>query len=196
MSSPANPAPHRPKAGRPRSAEARDAVLHAVDDMLAEEGYAAMTMKGISERAGVGRQTVYRWWTTKAEILMEAMTIDAAEALQVDPAEGAPSALLGFLTQWRSFLCDGPSGLAYRALIGEAQHDAAVRELIQNADLLGTASRRLLDSIATELPGLPSLDLAGDQLTGPLLIRVLTRPSPPDDNFLSEHVDTLLRAWT
>lgn len=138
-----------------------------------------MTMKGISERAGVGRQTVYRWWTTKAEILMEAMTIDAAEALQVDPAEGAPSALLGFLTQWRSFLCDGPSGLAYRALIGEAQHDAAVRELIQNADLLGTASRRLLDSIATELPGLPSLDLAGDQLTGPLLIRVLTRPSPP-----------------
>jgi AcrR family transcriptional regulator len=42
-----------------RSEEARRAVLGAVDDLLVEVGYAAMTMKGIAERAGVGRQTVY-----------------------------------------------------------------------------------------------------------------------------------------
>jgi AcrR family transcriptional regulator len=40
--------------GRPRSDAARQAVLHAVDDMLVEDGYASMTMKGIAARAGVG----------------------------------------------------------------------------------------------------------------------------------------------
>jgi AcrR family transcriptional regulator len=50
------------RGGRPRSEQAREAVLHAVDDLLLEVGYAALTMKGIAERAGVGRQTVYRWW--------------------------------------------------------------------------------------------------------------------------------------
>src|SRR5580658_3505664 len=63
--------------GRPRSEVARRAVLHAVDDLLVDVGYAAMTMKGIAERAGVGRQTVYRWWSNKAEILLEACVADA-----------------------------------------------------------------------------------------------------------------------
>ena len=44
------------RGGRPRSEQAREAVLHAVDDLLLEVGYAALTMKGIAERAGVGRQ--------------------------------------------------------------------------------------------------------------------------------------------
>ncbi len=184
------------RAGRPRSAEAREAVLHAVDEMLVDVGYAAMTMKGIAERAGVGRQTVYRWWATKAEILMEATTIDAAEALAFDHSGDPGSDLLRFLAQWRGFLCDDPSGLAYRALIGEAQHDASVRALVQDADLLGTTSRHLLESLASDLPGLPDLTLAADQLTGPLLSHVLLRPAPPDDDMLAGHVATLLRAWS
>ena len=61
-----------PVLGRPRSESARRAVLNAVDDMLVEHGYAALTLKGIAEQAGVGRQTIYRWWSTKAEILHEA----------------------------------------------------------------------------------------------------------------------------
>lgn len=183
------------KVGRPRSAEAREAVLHAVDDMLVEEGYAAMTMKGIAERAGVGRQTVYRWWSTKAEILMEATTVDVGEALHSDPPTDARDALHGFLQQWRSFLCDSPAGLAYRALIGEAQHDASVMTLVQEADLIGGATRRLLESVALQLPGLTDLDLATEQLTGPLLSHVLTRATAPSDEFLWNHTSTLMFAW-
>jgi len=191
-----DPHPTTPaRAGRPRSAEAREAVLHAVDEMLADVGYAAMTMKGIAERAGVGRQTVYRWWSTKAEILMEATTIDAAEALPFDLTGDPASDLLCFLRQWRSFLCDEPSGRAYLALIGEAQHDTSVRRLVQDADLLGETSRFLLETLASTLPALPDLSLAADQLTGPLLSHVLLQPTPPDDRIVTEHVMTLLRAW-
>jgi AcrR family transcriptional regulator len=70
--------------GRPRSETARRAILEAVDDMLVEEGYAAMTMKDIAARAGVGKQTVYRWWSSKAEILFEATVEDAADELDID----------------------------------------------------------------------------------------------------------------
>src|SRR5829696_6510095 len=90
--------------GRPRSERARRAVLHAVDDLLVDGGYAAMTMKGIAERAGVGRQTVYRWWSTKAEILFDACVEDAEEELVVPVAATAGEELLGYLTSLNRFL--------------------------------------------------------------------------------------------
>src|SRR3954452_848903 len=90
--------------GRPRSESARIAVLHAVDDLLGEVGYAAMTMKGIAERAGVGRQTVYRWWSTKAEILLEGCLTDAREELAVPPHPTPAGDLLAYLTVLTEFL--------------------------------------------------------------------------------------------
>src|SRR6185312_12895328 len=113
---------------RPRSEEARVAVLHAVDDLLVDVGYAAMTMKGIAERAGVGRQTLYRWWTTKAEILLEAIVDDVAEELTIPACPRVADDLVTYLRALTAFLVAAPAGLAYRALVGEAQHDPAVRD--------------------------------------------------------------------
>ncbi len=131
--------------GRPRSEEARTAVLRAVDDKLVEVGYAAMTMKGIAERAGVGRQTVYRWWTTKAEILLEASAADAAAELAVEPRATALEDVRHFLAAVVRFLTESDAGLAYRALIGEAQHDPKVAELMAGADPLGDAARVVIE---------------------------------------------------
>src|SRR3954452_24854994 len=90
--------------GRPRSESARIAVLEAVDDLLVEQGYAAMTMRGIAERAGVGRQTVYRWWSTKAEILLEACADDACEELRTPATKETRKDLVGFLSSLSNFL--------------------------------------------------------------------------------------------
>ena len=40
-----------------------------------------LTIEGIAERAGVAKQTIYRWWSSKNDILMDAFVQDAAEAL-------------------------------------------------------------------------------------------------------------------
>ena len=106
-----------PTPGRPRSEAARRAVLHAVDDMLVEVGYAAMTMKGIAERAGVGRQTVYRWWSTKAQILLEACVDDARSELTTPRRGDAQRNLLDYLVALTEFLTGSPAGLAYRCLL-------------------------------------------------------------------------------
>jgi AcrR family transcriptional regulator len=162
--------------GRPRSDAARMAVLHAVDDMLVDEGYAAMTMKGIAARAGVGKQTVYRWWTSKAEILLEAVTLDAATELAIDPAPTSAEDLDDFLTSVIGFLTASQAGAAYRALVGEAQHDAKVAALIERSDALVLAALPVLRRVVArgDLPRDLDLERAAAQLIGPTFYRIFT----------------------
>lgn len=181
--------------GRPRSEDARRAVLHAVDDLLVEIGYAAMTMKGIAERAGVGRQTVYRWWSTKAEILLEACVADAREELGSPPRSDPAKDLSGYLLALSAFLTASPAGAAYRALLGEAQHDPAVRELLRGDDPLVASTAAVLDRVRPHAARMPPTRLAAGQLTGPVLLDVLTTGSAPSRAQLTAHVRTLLTAW-
>src|ERR1700735_5922040 len=81
-----SPGPDSPAAGAPRgraphrrNEQARIAVLHAADDLLAERGYAGVTIEGIAARAGVAKQTIYRWWPSKTDILFDALATDAGE---------------------------------------------------------------------------------------------------------------------
>ncbi|HST65754.1 MAG TPA: TetR/AcrR family transcriptional regulator [Mycobacteriales bacterium] len=182
--------------GRPRSEPARQAVLHAIDDLLVDVGYAAMTMKSIAERAGVGRQTLYRWWSTKAEILLEACVDDAAQELPTPPAPDPADDLLRYVKSLSGFLVEAPAGLAYRALIGEAQHDPEVRTLVQQADLLAPSADAVLDRVRPAAPSMPDAVLARAQLVGPVVTHILTTGRPLPGDQLQAHVTLLLHAWT
>lgn len=61
------------KRGRPRSLASRDAILRAAADLVAPGQFARLTMEGIAQRAGVSKQTVYRWWPTKIDVLVESI---------------------------------------------------------------------------------------------------------------------------
>ncbi|PRY39704.1 TetR/AcrR family transcriptional regulator [Umezawaea tangerina] len=162
------------RGGRPRSEQARDAVLHAVDDLLLEVGYSAMTMKGIAERAGVGRQTVYRWWSTKAEILFEATVADAEEELAVPPTGSSLDDLVGYLDSLKHFLEGSAAGAAYRALIAAAQQDRAVAALLASKDVLGDSARVVVERVAEHeaLPSPPEHVTA--LLVGPMFFWVMS----------------------
>jgi AcrR family transcriptional regulator len=162
--------------GRPRSDAARIAVLHAVDDMLVEDGYAAMTMKGIAARAGVGKQTVYRWWSSKAEILLEAVMQDAETELSVGPGATSAQEIDDFLAAVITFLTGSHAGAAYRALVGEAQHDVKVADLIESSDVLVKAARPVLQRVVArgDLPATRDLDEIAAQLIGPVFFSILT----------------------
>ncbi|WP_426186164.1 TetR/AcrR family transcriptional regulator [Microbacterium sp. TWP3-1-2b2] len=58
---------------RPRSEKARQAVLAAMRRAISAEGYAAVTIEGLAAEADVSKQTIYRWWPSKAAILGEAL---------------------------------------------------------------------------------------------------------------------------
>src|SRR3972149_4685786 len=59
-------------AGRPRSEEAHQAILDATLALLAEVGFSALTVEGVAQRAGVGKATIYRRWTSKLPLVGEA----------------------------------------------------------------------------------------------------------------------------
>jgi AcrR family transcriptional regulator len=182
--------------GRPRSEQARVAVLRAVDDLLVEQGYSAMTMKGIAERAGVGRQTVYRWWATKAEILIEASVADARDELIAPVRAGVEAELITFLEALARFLTVSPAGLAYRALLGEAQHDPDVARLVAQNDLIADSVMIIFDRVRERLPAMPADDLATAQLVGPVVYAVLARPDSYPGSMITPHVRSLLPAWS
>jgi AcrR family transcriptional regulator len=65
------------KGGRPRSVQSQQAILDATLTLLATGGFEAMSIEAIAARAGVGKKNIYRWWSSK-----EALVIDAIKNVQ------------------------------------------------------------------------------------------------------------------
>lgn len=63
-----------------RSERSRRAIYEAALSLVGEAGYPKTTIEGIAARAGVGKQTIYRWWSSKAEVLLEAFLDLSAQA--------------------------------------------------------------------------------------------------------------------
>jgi AcrR family transcriptional regulator len=69
----ASEAPARGR-GRPRSAEAEQAILNATLRMLGTQGVAGTTIEGVAADAGVGKTTIYRRWPTKTDLILAAIS--------------------------------------------------------------------------------------------------------------------------
>ena len=61
------------RTGPVRSEEARTAILAATGRLMSERGYEHLTIEGIAQEAGVGKQTIYRWWKSKGEIIADSL---------------------------------------------------------------------------------------------------------------------------
>ncbi|MFJ4947557.1 TetR/AcrR family transcriptional regulator [Streptomyces sp. NPDC088760] len=65
-----------------RSEKSRRAIYAAALALVGEVGYPRTTVEGIAARAGVGKQTIYRWWSSKADVLLEAFLNLSRQAAQ------------------------------------------------------------------------------------------------------------------
>ncbi|MEV7598624.1 TetR/AcrR family transcriptional regulator [Kitasatospora sp. NPDC089797] len=178
-----------------RSEQARLAVLRAADDLLVERGFAGVTIEGIAARAGVAKQTIYRWWNSKVDVLLDTFLLDAEHELAVPDQGGVEQDLREYLRRLAGFLTTSDAGAVLRALIGQAQHDPALAHTLRTDHLARqrewerTLLRRAVDR--GELPADLDLDLALDRLTGPVYYRVLVTGGPVGPQF----TDTLLERF-
>lgn len=106
------------RAGRPRSVETQRAILDAALRLTGEAGYAKLTVEGIAAAAGVGKQTLYRWWRSKADIVLEAFARDARAADPTERSGDWRADLDTFLTQVIKRL-SGRSGTIFKSLLAE-----------------------------------------------------------------------------
>jgi AcrR family transcriptional regulator len=170
-------APHR------RDENARLAVLHAADDLLVERSFGGVTIEGIAARAGVAKQTIYRWWPSKVAILLDTLIDDAGSQLAVPDTGSAVESARRYLRTLARFLTEEPAGKVLLALIGEAQHDPAMARTFHQRylDPQRHNERAMLQrGIASgELSAGLDIDAALDALCGPILLRALTGAQIP-----------------
>src|SRR5688572_10002477 len=113
--------------GRPRSEQARRAILGAAVALVGEGGAAVATMDAIARRAGVSKQTVYRWWSSPAQILLEALNEGATHLAPLEESGDLEQDLRTFLR--RSVLgARAPVGPLLASLMAEAQRDPTFAE--------------------------------------------------------------------
>ena len=93
----AGTAPAHRAPGRPRSAQADQAIIDAIVDLLVDRGYREVTIEAVAARAGVAKTTIYRRWPSKAEMVVEAISACKKDCLEVEAGTGKPVAcsLLG-----------------------------------------------------------------------------------------------------
>jgi AcrR family transcriptional regulator len=176
-----------------RSEEARVAVLEAADDLLVERGFAGVTMEGIAARAHVAKQTIYRWWASKTDILFDALVVDAGEHFTSPDHGDLSSDLKDHLGQLVAFLTGTDAGAVFRALAGEAQHDEAVAARFRTEFTETQRDRDRAPLLRAqrrgELADTADVDLAVDQLVGPIYYRVLITAQPVPPKFIDSLVD-------
>jgi AcrR family transcriptional regulator len=165
-------APHR------RNEDARLAILGAADELLIERGFGGVTVEGIAARAGVSKQTIYRWWPSKVDILFDTLVEEADRRLKIPEDGPVVDAVRGYLRALARFLAKDDAGKVLLALLGEAQHDAETAALFHERylDPRRARERALLKRgiAAGELPAGLNLDATLDALTGPIVYRALT----------------------
>jgi AcrR family transcriptional regulator len=180
-----------------RSEAARQAVLEAADGILAEAGFTALTMEGIAARAGVGKQTIYRWWPSKTDVLMDAFLDDAFQHLTPLDSGDLSTDLRNQLSNLAKFLTQSDAGAVFRALAGQAQHDAKMAERFRSDYL---RRQRELDRLPLEraiergdLAADVDIDLILDQLIGPIYYRVLVTGKTVGNKFTNSLVAEFLK---
>ena len=189
------PVPARP--GRKRSEESRLAILAAAFDLVGEVGYARLTIEGIAARAGCGKQTIYRWWPAKADVLLDALATKADLHIPIPDEGGYAADLRAFLKASFSLGREPRIADTLRALMAEAQINADFGERFRTSflqhrrDALGIILGRA--EARGELPPGPPSDTITEIVFGTLWYRLLATHTPPDDRLADDLVTTLTR---
>lgn len=170
------PDPHR------RNPHSYAAILDATIDQLSNAGYGRLTIEGVAAQAGVGKATVYRWWPSKARLVVEAMT----ERYEFGPMESTGdlrSEVRELILRAIEFVVRTPVGVALPQLAADLDEDPDAKSLLIKwlgpnraahlAVIYGAAGR-------ADLPHDVDADLLLDIVAGTVLYRSLLGQEPDD----------------
>jgi AcrR family transcriptional regulator len=181
--------------GRPRNEQLRKAILDAAFLLEQRHGYSNVTVTQVAAEAGVGRQTVYRWWPTKEELYFD-LVIDRA---------GQSAGLIDLETiGLEEYLCAlfklvrGQTGTIALSLLIKAQSDPDLSERIQQ---LFVQRRTILTTVVDRFAARSNrrlvvpTNVVVDMLAGAMWYRLLMPYAPLDDEFahhLAQAIERLL----
>ena len=184
--------------GRPRDPKLDAAITDATLELLADIGYAALTIEAVATRAGVGKATLYRRWPGKVQLVVDAVRT-LSEQPDPDTSAGVRDELVELLEAVRRKSGSSLAGRIFPRLIGDSADNPEFmrryREQVLDPrrDRFRTALLRGVDQglVRTDV----DTDHAIDLLVGPMAYRNLIRNDPaPGPVLAARIVDDVLRA--
>jgi AcrR family transcriptional regulator len=190
----ASPRPAR-SPGRPRSQQARRAILDATRKLVERGGYEAATIEAIAARSGVAKTTIYRWWPNRPTLVVELLMEMAARGV---PMPAGPDPLAAVRTEMRGIAgaADHLMGRLLTSLLGEAQRDPEIRAALldglfrprSNATAKMIRQAQAAGRLRKDIPAHVIVDL----LVGPLFYRMFVRHQPLNDAFVTRVFDSVI----
>lgn len=183
-----------------RNERSRQAVLQATRELVSEVGYARLSIEGIAARAGVGKQTIYRWWRSKGAVVFDSFLAlsESADGMALPDTGDIEADLKAVMRATAAEFTDPAFEAPIRALnleiVGDPELAAQYREKL--AGPVDEAKKQRLRSAqrAGQIAEDADLDLALELLYAPLYQRWLLRTGPITPEYADALVDHLLRA--
>lgn len=175
--------------GRPRSEATRKAILNATLSLLEHESIQAITIESIAREAGVSKATIYRWWDSKASVVIDAFIenhiIRTPMRHDIHPAEA-------LLLHWRA-LAEQYSGWAGRIvgqILAEGQSDPAIQREFRERFFYGRRAvvREAFDNLRKKEPHIIDTDneILMDVFYSPIYMRLMWGYGPLDKKFIKD----------
>ncbi|HWF81548.1 MAG TPA: TetR/AcrR family transcriptional regulator C-terminal ligand-binding domain-containing protein [Streptosporangiaceae bacterium] len=183
----------RPRRGRPRSTHADRRILDAAAEVMAEKGINGLTIEEVAVRAGVGKTTIYRRWSSRGTLALDAFLAEF-EWQQGLPNTGTFAGdLRAAIGAWAKAVSGTNAGTMLVGLITEIQHDRALADAWRDQVIAPLRAQYsiMLDRGVTrgEIPAETDAGVVLDLLFGACYYRLLQRQRPLNDQFVYQVVD-------
>jgi len=173
--------------GRPRSEDARRAILRSTLKLLQHAGFPELTIEAIAADAGVGKATVYRWWPNKGALVVDAFASSTEHKLHFPDTGSVYRDMSLQMKQVIAIFCSR-RGRIVAALLGGGQSDPELLEAFRERFLWPRrreAYKTLRRGIERgELPCNLDLDLVLDILYGSIYMRFLIRHDKLSESYV------------
>lgn len=177
----------------PRIERTRAVVLASAVEVIAERGFAASSIEAISQQSGVARSTIYRHWSNRSDLLL-----DAIRTLLRPPERLTPSDLRSDLLSIATFLSESitaePKGTVIASLIVEARRDEEIAHLHERfvEQRLAAVTGVIKSAVErSELPTSTDPTSVATDLAAPIFFKTLVLRETPD----AAWIETLIDQW-
>jgi AcrR family transcriptional regulator len=184
------------KPGRPRSEQAEQAIIDAALELFGERGVDGVCVEAVAARAGVGKATIYRRWSSKEDLLLAALG-SLKRPLPAPRGESVREDLVELLEAVVRDANDPRHVRQFAMLHGEAE--AYPRLMARYAETVVEPRREVIRSVLRrgvetgELRADIDIEIAMLALTGAVMARGKHDPRPPAPEFAAQIVGELLR---
>ncbi len=179
--------------GRPRSESSRRAILKATISILESKGYERLNIIDIARVAGVGKQTIYRWWRSKAELVIEAVLEETAKHISVPDTGSIIEDLRQLIRASCHRLQNTSAGAIVVGLLMAGRKDAATLKIFREQFI--EARRNVIRGIfkryqnSRQIKAEVKTELIMDLIFGAIWYRLLMEHAPLDGHFADELID-------